>query len=853
MAKERGLISPSDFAQLQKYMEYSTKKVSDVLKLFEDGEMAKYVQGDAIGYEGFQQFLKIYLEVDNVPRHLSLALFQSFETGHCLNETNVTKDVVCLNDVSCYFSLLEGGRPEDKLEFTFKLYDTDRNGILDSSVSWGPCMLGKGICVNLSAPSCPNSSRVLRNRRGWGERLSPLGLNLKVSPKLLTPQRECWIHELGLPYKHTNTFIYLADIPENERCESGVEPRNTDFWKRVWMVVVKGIWLWLLPFLLQEVDKIILQMMRVAEYLDWDVSELRPILQEMMKEIDYDGSGSVSQAEWVRAGATTVPLLVLLGLEMTLKDDGQHMWRPKRFPRPVYCNLCESSIGLGKQGLSCNLCKYTVHDQCAMKALPCEVSTYAKSRKDIGVQSHVWVRGGCESGRCDRCQKKIRIYHSLTGLHCVWCHLEIHDDCLQAVGHECDCGLLRDHILPPSSIYPSVLASGPDRKNSKTSQKTMDDLNLSTSEALRIDPVPNTHPLLVFVNPKSGGKQGQRVLWKFQYILNPRQVFNLLKDGPEIGLRLFKDVPDSRILVCGGDGTVGWILETIDKANLPVLPPVAVLPLGTGNDLARCLRWGGGYEGQNLAKILKDLEMSKVVHMDRWSVEVIPQQTEEKSDPVPFQIINNYFSIGVDASIAHRFHIMREKYPEKFNSRMKNKLWYFEFATSESIFSTCKKLEESLTVEICGKPLDLSNLSLEGIAVLNIPSMHGGSNLWGDTRRPHGDIYGINQALGATAKVITDPDILKTCVPDLSDKRLEVVGLEGAIEMGQIYTKLKNAGRRLAKCSEITFHTTKTLPMQIDGEPWMQTPCTIKITHKNQMPMLMGPPPRSTNFFGFLS
>ncbi|XP_069347883.1 diacylglycerol kinase alpha isoform X5 [Eulemur rufifrons] len=708
MAKEKGLISPNDFAQLQKYMEYSTKKVSDVLKLFEDGKMAKYLQGDAIGYEGFQEFLKIYLELDNVPSHLSMALFQSFQSGHYLNET-VTKDVVCLSDVSCYFSLLEGGRPEDKLEFTFKLYDTDRNGILDSS----------------------------------------------------------------------------------------------------------------------EVERLILQMMRMAEYLDWDVSELRPILQEMMKEIDYDGSGSVSLAEWVRAGSTTVPLLVLLGLEMTLKDDGQHMWRPKRFPRPVYCNVCESSIGLGKQGLSCNLCKYTVHDQCAMKALPCEVSTYAKSRKDIGVQSHVWVRGGCESGRCDRCQKKIRTFHSLTGLHCVWCHLEIHDDCLKAVGHECDCGLLRDHILPPSSIYPSVLASGQDRKNSKTSQKTMDDISLSTSEALRIDPVANSHPLLVFVNPKSGGKQGQR-------------------------LRFFKDVPDSRILVCGGDGTVGWILETIDKANLPVVPPVAVLPLGTGNDLARCLRWGGGYEGQNLGKILKDLEMSKVVYMDRWSVEVIPQQTEEKSDPVPFQIINNYFSIGVDASIAHRFHMMREKYPEKFNSRMKNKLWYFEFATSESIFSTCKKLEESLTVEICGKPLDLSNLSLEGIAVLNIPSMHGGSNLWGDTRKPHGDSYGINQALGATAKVITDPDILKTCVPDLSDKRLEVVGLEGAIEMGQIYTKLKSAGHRLAKCSEITFHTTKTLPMQIDGEPWMQTPCTIKITHKNQMPMLMGPPPRSSNFFGFL-
>lgn len=113
--------------------------------------------------------------------------------------------------------------------------------------------------------------------------------------------------------------------------------------------------------------------------------------------------------------------------------------------------------------------------------------------------------------------------------------------------------------------------------------------------------------------------------------------------GPEAGLVLFRRVPHFRVLVCGGDGTVGWVLDAIDKQNFESPPPVAILPAGTGNDLARVLSWGGGLGAVErkggLCTLLHHIEHAAVTILDRWKISIEDQQA--KNDPHT-KFMNNY-------------------------------------------------------------------------------------------------------------------------------------------------------------------------------------------------------------------
>ncbi len=90
----------------------------------------------------------------------------------------------------------------------------------------------------------------------------------------------------------------------------------------------------------------------------------------------------------------------------------------------------------------------------------------------------------------------------------------------------------------------------------------------SSNAAMSVEsPLPGS-PLIVFVNSKSGDGHGERFLRRFRQILNPAQVFDLASGGPRFGLEAYRGLAPLRLLICGGDGSVGWVLREIDHLQL---------------------------------------------------------------------------------------------------------------------------------------------------------------------------------------------------------------------------------------------------------------------------------------------
>uniref|UniRef100_A0A8C3UAC8 Diacylglycerol kinase n=1 Tax=Catharus ustulatus TaxID=91951 RepID=A0A8C3UAC8_CATUS len=307
---------------------------------------------------------------------------------------------------------------------------------------------------------------------------------------------------------------------------------------------------------------------------------------------------------------------------------GMHNWYACSHARPTYCNVCREALsGVTSHGLSCEVCKFKAHKRCAVRATNnCKWTTLASIGKDIiededGISMpHQWLEGNLPvSAKCTVCDKTCGSVLRLQDWRCLWCKAMVHTACKELLPNKCPLGLCKVSVIPPTAL------------NSIDSDGNFMSLGFS-SLSLPFAPTgfwkatcpPScTSPLLVFVNSKSGDNQGVKFLRRFKQLLNPAQVFDLMNGGPHLGLRLFQKFDTFRILVCGGDGSVGWVLSEIDSLNLHKQCQLGVLPLGTGNDLARVLGWGSACDDDTqLPQILEKLERASTKMLDRWSIMV---------------------------------------------------------------------------------------------------------------------------------------------------------------------------------------------------------------------------------------
>uniref|UniRef100_A0A672P7M9 Diacylglycerol kinase n=1 Tax=Sinocyclocheilus grahami TaxID=75366 RepID=A0A672P7M9_SINGR len=535
---------------------------------------------------------------------------------------------------------------------------------------------------------------------------------------------------------------------------------------------------------------------------------------------------------------------------------GQHVWF-ETSPSGDFCYVGETycfakSLQKSLPRHKCASCKIAVHTVC-MDQLEKINFRCKPSFKDPGIRNvretpnmrHHWVHRRRQDGKCRQCGKGFQqkfSFHSkdIVAISCSWCKQAYHNKVtcfmLQKIEETCSLGAHAAVIIPPTWII-RVRRQQASLKSSKRKKKTSlkaKPCKKATEDGkwkhFVVRPIPSQlmKPLLVFVNPKSGGNQGTKIIRSFMWYLNPRQVFDLTQGGPREGLEMYSKVPNLRILVCGGDGTVGWILSVLDELQLNPQPAVAVLPLGTGNDLARTLNWGGGYTDEPVSKILSHVEDGNIVQLDRWNLSVEPnlEASEEERDEhqtdksfyklfcLPIDVFNNYFSLGFDAHVTLEFHESREAKPERFNSRLRNKMFYAGTAFSDFLMGSSKDLSKHIRVVCDGTDLTskVQDMKLQCLLFLNIPRYCAGTMPWGNPSE-HND-FGSQKH---------------------DDGLIEVIGFT----MTSLATlQVGGHGERLHQCQEVTLITFKPIPVQVDGEPCRLAPSVIRITLRNQANML---------------
>eukprot|EP01130_Rhizamoeba_saxonica_P010058 TRINITY_DN4116_c0_g2_i1.p1 TRINITY_DN4116_c0_g2~~TRINITY_DN4116_c0_g2_i1.p1 ORF type:complete len:566 (-),score=121.84 TRINITY_DN4116_c0_g2_i1:18-1715(-) len=478
----------------------------------------------------------------------------------------------------------------------------------------------------------------------------------------------------------------------------------------------------------------------------------------------------------------------------------EHKFLLTTYSSPTFCNICRRLLaGVAKQGLECIICGFKSHEECTIAAFKnCPTGTVPEDSVH-DKWGHQWLEGNLK-GSCSVCKSTMKSTSHLWGARCFWCRVKVCSyKCQKVLPYDCIPTVDVESLIPPTSVHT--------------------DGDPTNKDNLRIDPLDNS-PLIAFVNTKSGGGLGPLFEKEFCKLLNPVQVVDLIQDGPDstINMLMRNNIYDYKIVAAGGDGTAAWLFAAYDKHDIPSeeQPPLAILPLGTGNDLSRTLGWGNGCDSaEDATKFMSRIPLTSTMGLDRWKINQFSvDENGEYSVKVPNGklVANNYFSVGVDAEIALKFHNERETNPDAFTSRVGNYLKYAKHGASAAM-QGYPDLSKSITLEVDGEYVHLQ--PLRALVVVNLPSCYGGCYLWGSDDELEGNLQPMR----------------------IDDGLVEIVGITSASHLGKIQAGVSSPFR-IAQGSDVKITLSKPLPCQVDGEPAKWEPCRIHISLENQVRVL---------------
>jgi len=319
-------------------------------------------------------------------------------------------------------------------------------------------------------------------------------------------------------------------------------------------------------------------------------------------------------------------------------------------------------------------------------------------------------------------------------------------------------------------------------------------------------------PVLCFVNSDAGGGQGSVVKEMLKDFLHPYQIVDVMKADTRPPLKAFAKLPRYRILVAGGDGTAADILSTVQDVHRELdsignIPGIGILPIGTGNDLAAALGWGRGFRfRKQLPIFLEKVQQSQPVPIDRWEISI---------NDTARGVFQNYLGIGIDASIASQCDELRAKYPFLFFNRWLNRKYYGLMGFFDFVRNKCRRFAKDVKIFVDGEELILPPRT-KGIVLMNLKSYGGGSQVWFD-------------------------DELDKFVPaSISDGLFEVLAIKGPVQLGGVKSGIARP-KKIAQGAQITIETSTKMPIQADGEPWIQEPCTVSVRRAPQSAYMLYP------------